>query len=342
MGFDNTLSPPERTPHILTGKKKFGLIQRHLWLPVLFGMVALLPPFLGLYKGYLLNWFLTYLVAVIGFNLILGYAGQVSLAQGAFMGIGAYTVALLTTRTGISFWFAFPLAAAITFFLGMILGFPALRVRTHYLAMVTVGFAVIVYEVLLHGGNFTGGPYGIHNTPRPTLGPMDLTSDVAYSYFLIAAAFLMTAIMCWILNSRWGKAFKAIRENELRAEMVGVSLRNYKLVAFAIGSSYAGIAGALLAPLLGHIDPLNFDVRLSFDFLLMLIIGGSGRFEGPLLGVPIVLLVPELLRIAPMLYSIIFAVMAIFILLFMPKGAVSLWDWGFKLLTGRKAPDLTK
>jgi len=313
-----------------------------LWLPFLFGTIALLPPFLKLYSSYLLNWCLTYFIAVMGLNLILGYAGQVSLAQGAFMGIGAYTVALLTTKAGFSFWLALPLATLITFVLGMILGFPALRVKTHYLAMVTVGFAVIIYQLALHGGNFTGGPYGIKDIPRPTLWTIHFDSDLAYSYFLIVASLIMTGLMYWILNSRWGKAFKSIRENEIRAEMLGVNLRNYKLVAFAIGSAFAGVAGGLLAPLLGYIDPTTFDVRLTFDLLLMLIIGGTGRFEGPLIGVPLVLLGPELLRIAPMLYSVIFASVAIFILLFMPKGMVSLWDWGFKRVTGRGAPELTK
>lgn len=314
---------------------------RHTWLLVLFGVLISLPPFLGLYTSYLFSLSLIYLITAYGLNLVLGYAGQISLAQGAFMGVGAYTVAILTAK-GISFWLSLPLGGAITFIMGAILGFPALKVKHHYLAMVTLGFNVIIYEMLLHGGRFTGGPYGIPNIPRPTLGPISFRSDLGYSYLIAGVALLLISMMYWVLNSRWGRAFKAIRENEVRAVMLGIHLRHYKLAAFAIGSCYAGIAGGLLAPLLGYIDPTSFDIRYSFDFLLIVIIGGSGRFEGPLIGVPIIILLPELLRITQMMSLIIFSALAILVLLFMPRGGVLLWDSSFKLVTRRKAPQLTK
>jgi branched-chain amino acid transport system permease protein len=144
------------------------------------------------------------------------------------------------------------------------------------------------------------------------------------------------------LNSQWGRAFKAIRENEGRAEMLGVNLRNYKLMAFAIGSGFAGIAGGLIAPLFGYIDPTMFALGFSFQFLLMVVVGGIGRFEGPLLGAMIVAILPEALRVTEKLYPIIFALAAIFIMVFMPKGSVSFIDWVYRKVTGKEELQLTK
>lgn len=124
--------------------------------------------------------------------------------------------------------------------------------------------------------------------------------------------------------------------------MLGVSLRNYKLAAFAIGSAFAGIAGGFLAPLLGFIDPTVFVIGASFQFLLMVIVGGSGRFEGPLIGAMIITIFPEVMRVAERFYFVIFSLAAILILIFMPKGAIALWDWLFKAVTGKEAPRLTK
>ena len=289
---------------------------------------------------YLTSLTCVYFCTASGLNLILGYAGQISLAQAAFMGIGAYTVALLGPT--ISFWFALVLGAAISFVLGLILGFPSLKVKHHYLAMVTLGFNIIVYLILTNEQEITGGPYGVYNIQRPTLGSLDFTSDAAYHVLIAIGTFIVLLLIYWILNSQWGRAFKGIRENELRAEMIGVSLRNYKLAAFAIGSACAGIAGGFIAPLLGFIDPTVFVVGASFQFLLMVVVGGSGRIEGPLIGAMIITIFPEVMRIAERFYFIIFALAAILILIFMPKGAVALWDWLFKSVTGKEAPRLTK
>jgi len=281
-----------------------------------------------------------YIFTTSGLNLILGYAGQISLAQAAFMGIGAYSVALLSPEY--SFWLALPLGGIIAFLLGLILGFPSLKVKHHYLAMITLGFNIIVFLILMNEQEITGGPFGIFNISRPKLGPFDFSSDKAYHILIAVATFIASLLIYWILNSQWGRAFKGIRENELRAEMIGVNIRNYKLAAFAIGSGFAGIAGGFLAPLLGYIDPTIFTVGASFQFLLMVIVGGSGRFEGPFIGAAIITILPEMMRITESLYFIIFSLAAILILIFMPKGAVWIWDWLFKKVTGKEAPQLTK
>jgi branched-chain amino acid transport system permease protein len=208
--------------------------------------------------------------------------------------------------------------------------------------MVTIGFTVIVYLILVNEQKWTGGPFGIFNIARPKIGPLAFTSPAGYHIMVALVTFILLLLAFWALNSQWGRAFKAIRENEGRAEMLGVNLRNYKLMAFAIGSGFAGIAGGLISPLFGYIDPTMFALGFSFQFLLMVVVGGIGRFEGPLLGAIIVAILPEALRVTEKLYPIIFALAAILIMVFMPKGSVSFIDWIYRKLTGREELQLTK
>jgi len=315
-------------------------LEIHVFLFITLGLFLLFPALLGSYGLYLISLTLVYIIATAGLNLILGYAGQISLAHGAFMGIGAYSVALLGPEH--SFWLALLVGVAIAFILGLALGFPALKVKHHYLAMVTLGVNIIVYVILRNEEEITGGPHGIMDIARPKIAGLTLASDLRYYYFVLAIAFLTIMLLYWILNSQWGRAFKSIRENELRAEMLGVSVRNYKLFAFAIGCSFAAVAGGLFAPLLGFIDPTSFNLDVSFQFLLMIIVGGLGRFEGPFIGTTIGVIIPELLRFSGGLYLILFSLAVIVMFIFMPKGSVALWDWFFTLFTKRGVPQLTK
>jgi branched-chain amino acid transport system permease protein len=310
------------------------------WLCLL--AIFILPAFAfrSQYMLYLSSLACIYIITSFGLNIILGYAGQISLAQAAFLGIGAYVGALLGPK--FSFWVTLPLGGIIAFVLGLGLGFPSLKVKHHYLAMVTLGFNIIVYLILMNEQKLTGGPYGLFNIAKPKIGPLDFTSERGYHIIIAFTTFLLLLLAYWTLNSQWGRAFKAIRENELRAEMLGVSLRNYKLMAFAIGSGFAGIAGGLIGPLFGYIDPTMFGLGLSFQFLLMVVVGGIGRFEGPLIGAILITILPEVLRITERFYSIIFSFSAALIMVFMPKGSVALWDWFFKKVTGKEAPQLTK
>ena len=305
---------------------------------VLFLMPVLI--FKSQYLLYLSSLTCIYMIVACGLNIILGYAGQISLAQAGFLGIGAYVGALLGPI--LSFWVAVPLAGLITFVIGLGLGFPSLRVKTHFLAMVTLGFTVIVYLILVNEQKWTGGPFGIFNIARPKIGPLSFASPAGYHVIVALVTFVLLLLAFWALNSQWGRAFKAIRENEGRAEMLGVNLRNYKLMAFAIGSGFAGIAGGLIGPLFGYIDPTMFALGFSFQFLLMVVVGGVGRFEGPLLGAMIMAILPEALRVTEKLYPIIFALAAMLIMVFMPKGSVSFIDWIYKKLTGKEEPQLTK
>jgi branched-chain amino acid transport system permease protein len=267
-----------------------------------------------------------YLVLAIGLNLTLGYAGQISLGHAAFMAFGAYAVAILGQR-GLPFELGLVLGVVIAFGWGLVVGFPALKVKHHYLAMVTLGFNIIAFLVLRNWERLTGGSFGISGIARPAWGPISFASDRAYYLYILGWAAVVVVSAYWILSSRWGRAFRAIRENEMRAAVVGVNLRTYKVMAFAIGAAYAGIGGALFAPLLGYIDPGAFTLDRSIQFLMMVVMGGLGRFEGPFIGAAVVTILPEALRASEGLYLIIYALAVILMMLFMPKGLVGIWDW---------------
>jgi len=288
------------------------------------------------YKLYIMSLTLVYLILTIGLNLTLGYAGQISLCHAAFMAFGSYAVAVLGQH-GVPFELGLLTGAGLAFGWGLVLGFPALKVKHHYLAMVTVGFNIIVFLVLRNWEALTGGSFGISNIARPTWGPISFKSDRAYCLYILGWTAVAVASSYWILTSRWGRAFRAIRENEMRAEVVGVSLRNYKLMAFAIGAAYAGIGGALFAPLLAYIDPGAYTLDRSIQFLMMVVMGGLGRFEGPFIGAAVVTILPELLRGSEGLYLIIYSLAVMLMMLFMPKGLVGLWD-GASALLGRGRP----
>ncbi len=303
-------------------------------LPIaILAILALLPLGLEQYKLYVASLTLVYLVMAIGLNLTLGYAGQISLAHGAFMALGAYAVAILGQR-GVPFEVGLLVGVALAFASGLVVGFPALQVKHHFLAMVTLGFNIMVFLVLRNWESLTGGSFGISGIARPAWGALTFRSDRAYYLYMLAWAALVVVSAHWILGSRWGRAFRAIRENEMRAEALGVSLRNYKLMAFAIGAAYAGIGGALFAPLLGYIDAGAFTLDRSIQFLMMVVMGGLGRFEGPFIGAILVTVLPEVLRASEGLYLVFYAVAVILMMLFMPKGLVGVWDW----IARRRAP----
>lgn len=258
-------------------------------------VVALLvaAPFgLKPYGIYLLSLWAVMTIAAIGLNLTLGYAGQISLAQASFVGIGAYTAALLTTQ-GWPLAAAFFLAIALCFVVGWLLGYPALRVAHHYLAFVTLSFSTLVFLILRNEEWLTKGVYGISGIPRPSLLGWSTKAPVDFYFFCLAVLALVALGAWWLIRSPWGRAFTALRENPIRASSLGVDTRRYTLMAFAIGSALGGVAGVLYAPLVQFIEPNAFALNLSFNLLLMVIVGGAGRFFGPFLGAAVSVLLPE-------------------------------------------------
>jgi branched-chain amino acid transport system permease protein len=297
-------------------------------LPVLLGLLLtavllFVPPLLKNYGIYLFSYWLVFVIATMGLNLTIGYAGQKSLGHAAFFGIGAYTVAI-ALQHGISFWIGLPLAVVGCFGIGLALGFPALRVQTIYLAFATLGFNTAVWLVMRNEEWLTGGTFGINNIARPSLFGFGLQGNLAYYYFVLGVALIMGGLMYKLLRSPWGKAFTALRDNPIRAESLGVHIQAYTLLSFAIGAAYAGVAGALFASLVQFIEPAPFTVGASIMMYLMVVVGGAGYFFGPLLGAAVGVVLPEWLRFAQGWYLFVFGVAVVLLMLWLPDGLLSI------------------
>jgi len=299
-------------------------------------IIALLiaPKFLSGYGVYLLSFWAVTTIAVQGLNLTMGYAGKISLAQAAFMGIGAYTSTLLVQSMGMNYWVSLVIATLVATLIGVLIGFPALRVHGHYLAFVTLGFGELVILVLRNEEWLTGGPLGILDIARPSIFGFSLFEPVRFYYFCMAMLALVSLAMWYMIRSPWGRAFKALRDNPDRAESLGLSTTAYTLMAFAIGSGLAGIAGAMHAPMVEFIDPQSFGLQRSLLFLLMVMVGGRGTLAGPFIGVFLAILLPEWLRFTEDYYLMIFAILVILLIIFFPQGVAGIGPYLQKRLSG--------
>jgi len=295
------------------------------------------PFFLKPFGIYLLSTWVVLTIAALGLNLTLGYAGQVSLAQGAFVGIGAYTVALLT-QAGCPFALAFVAAGLLCFATGWLLGYPALRVQHHYLAFVTLAFTTLVFLVLRNEEWLTGGNYGINGILRPAFFGWSTARPLNFYFFSLATLAALSLAMWWMLHSPWGRAFVGLRENPIRAASLGVDTRRYTLMAFAIGSSFGGLSGALYAPLVQFIEPNSFALVLSLNILLMVIVGGSGYFFGPFIGALVAVLLPEWMRVAQGYYLMLYAAFVMAMMAFCPYGISGLVERILKVSPGPTTP----
>ena len=291
------------------------------------GLFLLFAP-LGLkpYGIFILSMWAVMTIAAIGLNLTLGYAGQVSLAQAAFVGIGAYITAWLTTKGAWPFWPTYFVGFASCFGAGWVLGYPALRVQHHYLAFVTLAFNTLVFLVLRNEEWLTNGISGISNVPRPSLLGYSLKGGKEFYYFCLAHLAFVSVAAWWLIRSPWGRAFVAVRENPVRALSLGVDVRRYTLMAFAVGAGLGGISGTLYAPLTQFVDPTPFALGLSLNLLLMVVLGGSGYFFGPFVGAIVAVLLPEWLRFAQGYYLMGYALLVMAMMAFWPSGLLGLAD----------------
>ena len=307
-----------------SGMRTAGLI-------IALAVVAVGAAYLKRSEVYLLTLYCVYLMATLGLNLTVGYAGQMSLGHAAFFGIGAYHAAILL-KLGWPFFVVLPAAAIACFVLGLALGFPALRVQHHYLAFATLGFNVLVFLVMRNEEKLTGGTYGISAIPRPSVLGVDLGGHLAYFWFTLASLVALGLLLWWLLRSPWGRAFAALRDNPIRAESLGVNITAYTLLAFAIGAACAGIGGVYFASLVEFIEPGPFHFSTSLTMLLAVIVGGSGRFFGPAIGTAIIVLLPEMLRgsSAPWLkfmqtwYLGVFGLAVVVLMVWLPGGLLSI------------------
>ena len=303
-------------------------------------LVLVAAPFIvSSYTVHILSTMGIAVILALGLNLLMGYAGQVSLANAAFYGIGAYAVAILGNRYGVSFWIAVPAVGVMTAGIGLVVGLPALRVSSHYLALATLAFVWTVQVVLIDWVSMTGGSPGM-STSRSGLGIAYLQDDKSYYFLILVVTVLMVVLALHIIDSKIGRAFMAIRDNENAAEIMGVHLAQYKTMAFAINAFFCAIAGGLQAGLVRFLDPYEFGLWPSIWHLLYIVVGGLGSVLGSVLGPLVLVALPEMLRAFAEYRELIFAFVLLLTLIFMPEGiAGKLQDlWHRKKLQRQAVP----
>lgn len=261
-----------------------------------------------------------YILLAAGLNVIVGFAGLLNLGFAAYYAIGAYAYALLNTRLGMDFWTALPLSAILASLSGLLVALPALRLKGDYLAIVTLGFGEIVRLVLNNWDSLTNGPNGISGIAPPSVLGTSLGKIGYYHYVVLFIAVLSISIIKRVETSRIGRAWIALRENEIAASSSGINTTIYKLYAFAFGTFWAGIAGALFAAKMQFVSPESFTFMESVLILSMVILGGIGNTYGAIVGALILVLLPEMLREVQLYRMLILGIGLVLMMRFMPRG----------------------
>ncbi|MDD5168279.1 MAG: branched-chain amino acid ABC transporter ATP-binding protein/permease [Syntrophales bacterium] len=300
---------------------------KNLLIPAVLAFAVLLFPRMvtSNYWLNLINLSISLSIACLGLNIVLGYAGQLSLAQAAFWGVGAYTSAILTTQLGLPVWTGMFAAFFVAAFFGVLLGIPTLKLSGHYLAMATIGFGIILQLILVNEIWLTNGSDGVTTIPSPWIGPLELNEPGEFFYLAAVALILFTWGAIRLKASRVGRAMLAIRENEMAAGTAGVDTTYYKIMAFSLSAGYAGFGGWLFAHSGSHyISPDTFSFEQSIIILVMAVLGGNGSAIGSIVGATLLTLLPETLRFLKDSYMMFYAAGIVLIMIFMPSGIAGL------------------
>lgn len=266
-------------------------------------------------------------IATSSMNLILGITGQASLAHGAFFGIGAYGVAIMT-KAGICFWLALPVSALIAAFIGFLVGLPTLRTRGSYFAIVTLCFGVILWIVAGNWIELTGGHNGIFGIPRPSPIPIPFFGDIEFysqtAMFYLALAFLLLTLFVLhrLVYSIFGLSFMAVRNNEPLADAVGINTFATKLISFVIANFIAGMAGGIYAAIIGAVSPSAASYMMTFNFLIFLILGGMATLPGPVVGAFAIPIIMEFLQFMGDFRMLFFGALLVVVIIYFPQGFV--------------------
>jgi len=271
--------------------------------------------------------FCIFAVLAISLDITMGYLGELPLGHAAFFGLGAYASALLALKLNLSFWLALPLSGIFTGMIGILIGIPSFRLKGPYFAIVTLGFAQIVHLIVNNWVSFTRGPMGITKIPAPRITIpyiIDITFKSEFSYYYICLAMLIFSIYITkrLINCKTGRAILAIRENENLALSIGVQSYFYKLIAFGLGSALAGMAGSFYAHYFRVISPDLVGVYYLIGALIMVMVGGIGSISGVILGAFIFTILPETLRVLESVRLIVFAVVLLISITFLPAGVI--------------------
>ncbi len=303
-----------------------SLRSRILCLSLLLLIMIIMPLMSSFYQTNIMISALLYVMLALGLNIAVGLAGQLVLGYVAFYAVGAYTYALLNQAFGLGFWACLPVGGLMAVLFGLGLGFPVLRLRGDYLAIVTLGFGEIVRLTLLNWTSLTGGSGGIKNIPGPGLfgQELDITGNTIYIYYLVLLAVILTIIVISRLkNSRVGLALQALREDEIACEAMGIDLARVKLAAFALSSCWAGFAGVIFAAKTTFINPASFTFMESAMILSMVVLGGMGSIVGVVIAAVILILAPEYLRAFSEYRMLLFGAIMVIMMIFRPQGLVT-------------------
>jgi len=305
------------------------LEERRFYIPLVTGLtiISVAFPFIfSMYQTSIMTTALMYIVLGLGLNIVVGLAGLLDLGYVAFYAVGAYSYALLNYHFGLGFWSVLPIGAVLGFIFGVLLGFPVLRLRGDYLAIVTLGFGEIIRLVLENWNKFSFGPSGIANIDRPGFFGIQFSLQAAsiYLYFLMIGLVIFTIIVVNRLqNSRIGRAWIALREDETACQAMGIDKTRTKLRAFALGATWAGMVGVIFAAKTTFINPASFTFLESAMILSIVVLGGMGSILGVIIGALILILLPEYLRAFSDYRMLLFGAIMVIMMVFRPQGIIA-------------------
>ena len=271
------------------------------------------------YTMYILNLVGIYVIMTVGLNIVLGYTGQISIVNAGFAGIGAYITALSIVKLSIPLYIALPMAGVLTAGIGIIIGFPALRLGSHYLAMATLACNQALQLIMIHWKSVTMGAGGV-SISSVNLGPIALNSNHRLYFLIIPITLVLIYLYVNIIKSKLGRSLIAVRDSEIAAQSMGMSLAKFKTTAFAISGFYAGIGGGLLALVIGYVSPESFGLNESVFHLAILVIGGTATLPGPILGSIFFVVAPELFHWMVEYKVLVFSLIALMFIIFLPGG----------------------
>jgi len=312
----------------MTGKQKIlyfiSLHRTGLWVSalslvlVLFPLVEDNPYTLGLTNLIAIN-----SIVVLGLNLFVGYAGQISLGHAAFFGFGAYGSAIATATFGLNPWLAMLLIAALVALIALIIGVPILRLSGHYLAMATLGLAFVFYTILLQWDDVTGGPSGFYGIPSLEIGDFAFTDETRMHYLLWTFTLLALLLCLNLVRSGVGRGLAALAGDETAAAALGVNTRNAKVKVFVLSAILASLAGSLFAHTYSFVSPDSFNIFVSTDLVIMVVVGGMGSIWGSLFGAALLTLLPEWMDLFETYKDFVHGGILVLVLMFLPQGLVS-------------------
>ncbi len=264
-----------------------------------------------------------HVIVVLGLNLFIGYAGQISLGHAAFFALGAYGSALGTVTLGLPAWPVMLLTAMAVALIALLVGQPALKLRGHYLAMATLGFNIVVYTILIQWDTVTGGPSGFAGIPYLSIGGLVFDDEISFHFLVWAFAMLSLLLSLNLVRSGVGRGLAALAGDETAAAALGVDTRKAKVKVFVLSAVFASLAGSLFAHCYAFVSPDSFSIFASVDFVIMVVVGGLGSIWGTLFGAGLITMLPEWIEALQNYKDIIQGLILVLILLFMPQGLVT-------------------